>query len=340
MTLKIEIENQKFLEIDFEDAAYITGPNRKQIWEIYRSLYYYFHKNPQLTTNIYGEDEIEILYNDDKLSVRNNNVYFINSRNDIYTQMTYKKGTLLFELLNSLSDDNEIDHEIEQLNNETLKLEIIVQKLLKTYSNNLRAEFEDTSYLELLKNRLIVGYESDGINYPLEFLDTGVLLDEFVNFLEFQLKSLSKTSWVILYDISGFVAPEDEANFILSLKKLTLNYDLKIIYLGNNLENVPLTSGDLEKIIISADEFHQLLPSDELKKSVSMHYPNKYVVTEMNFVNSIRRISQYIGNDEINFIPSKDLVLLKVVNEILGYETSLDPEKYLLSDAETKFLEN
>jgi len=340
MILKIELENQEFLDIDFESAAYITGPNQKQIWKVFRSLYYYFNKNPKLTENIYGENDIELVFDGNNLSVKNNDVFFINNRDSIYDQMAYKKNSLLFELLNGLEEDMNVAHSIENINNENLKLEMVVQNLLSKYSNNLKAEFQDMSYLDLLKNYLLVGYEANNISYPLEFMDTENLLDEFLKFIEFKLKNNGKTTWLILYNLDSFIAPKDKLLFITRVKELIEEYDLKLIYLGNDLSNVPIDKNDLDKIIISANSFHQLLPFDEFLRSIRMHYPNNLDISDDEFVAAIKRISAYIGNDRNLFISNKDLVLLKVVNDILGYGTSFDLKNQLLTNAETEFLKD
>lgn len=340
MILKIELENQRFLDIEFDSAAYITGSNQKQLWKIFRSLYYYFNKNPKLTENIYGENKIELLLDDQPLSEKNNDFYFISDRNSIYNQMIYKKDSLLFELLNSLSDNLEIDRSIEKINDEHLQLEISIQKLLDVHSNNLKAEFHDLTYLDFLKNNLSMGYESNNNSYPLEFMDTEALLDEYLNFLEFKLKDNGRPVWLVLYNLDSFISPDDKYLFLQKIKSFMDEYELKLIYLGNNLRSVPIATSDLEKIVVAAEDFHQMLPCVELLNSVKLHYPNEVNFDENNFTAAIRRIAPLIGSNQKAFISNKDLVLLKIVNDILGYETSFDLNNQLLSKAETEFLKD
>jgi len=340
MILNIELENQKFLDIEFENVVYITGSNREQLWKVFRTLYYYFNKDPKLTTNIYGENSIELKLDGDDLSIKNNDIYFMNNRESIYNEMVYKKDSLLFELLNSSVDDLRINRSIDGMNDKALKLEMIVQELLDQYSNNLRVSFQDITYLDMLKNNLFMGYEADSKNYPLEFMDTGILLDEFLNFLEFKLVNGSHPVWLVLYNLDSFISSKDKYLFITKIQDLMNIYDLKLIYLGNNLNNVPINTDNLDKIIVSADTFHQLLPRDELMKSIRMHYPNEFELSDDEFVKAIQRIIPYVGSKEKVFISMKDLVLLKVVNDILGYETFFDLDTQMPTIAETKFLED
>ncbi|WP_125590559.1 P-loop NTPase family protein [Companilactobacillus jidongensis] len=340
MILKIELENQKFLDIDFDDIVYLTGCNQKNLWKVFRSLYYYFNRTPSLSSNVYGDNNIEISLDDNKVSVKNTDVYFIHDRESIYNQMQYKKGTLLYDNLNSLSDDIEINHIIDELNDDNLKLEIEIQNYLKNYSNNLKVNFGDLNYLDMLKNFLLLNYEEDSLTYPLEFMDTESLLDEFLNFLEFKLKNNGNPTWIVMYNIGNIVSSVDEADFINALKLLMDNYDLKVIFIGNNLVNIPITVTEIGNIVVSAQDFHQLLPVDELFRSVKMRYPNELDIETLEFTECVKRIVSFVGNDEKVHISGKDLVLLKVVNEILNYETSYSLDDHLLTSAETKFLEN
>ena len=340
MILNIELENQKFLELDFEDEIYITGENRQKIWQVFRSLYYYFNKDPKLTTNVYGENKIEITCDDEAVSIKNTLPFFIHNRESIYQQMLYKKDTLLFDFLNSFENDLDIDRSIERLNDELLKIEILLQQHLDNYSNNLQSEFQSFSYADLLKTKLLMGYKERGLDYPLEFMDTELLLDEFLNFLKFRLENTGLPVWLILYNLDSFIAPRDIDYLLIKVKELMKEYDLKLIYLGNSLNNIPLDSSEIDGVVLAADEFNQLLPIDELMESIKLHYPNNFNMSENEITDSLKRIIPFIGIKEKVFISNKDLVLLKIVNDILGYETSYDLSYQLLTGAETKFLED
>lgn len=254
--------------------------------------------------------------------------------------MLYKKDTLLFDFLNSFENDLDIDRSIERLNDELLKIEILLQQHLDNYSNNLQSEFQSFSYADLLKTKLLMGYKERGLDYPLEFMDTELLLDEFLNFLKFRLENTGLPVWLILYNLDSFIAPRDIDYLLIKVKELMKEYDLKLIYLGNSLNNIPLDSSEIDGVVLAADEFNQLLPIDELMESIKLHYPNNFNMSENEITDSLKRIIPFIGIKEKVFISNKDLVLLKVVNDILGYETSYDLKSQSLTGAETKFLED
>src|SRR5699024_12687228 len=113
---------------------------------------------------------------------------------------------------------------------ELLKIEILLQQHLDNYSNNLQSEFQSFSYADLLKTKLLMGYKERGLDYPLEFMDTELLLDEFLNFLKFRLENTGLPVWLILYNLDSFVAPRDIDYLLIKVKELMKEYDLKLIY--------------------------------------------------------------------------------------------------------------
>lgn len=338
MRLKIEIDDQSFFELDFGDIVYISGYNHQNMWKIYRSLYYYFNKSPMLSTNIYGDDNIEISLDDVSPSTKNTQTYFISNRDSIYQQMIYKKGNLLFENLNTLNDSFEITRILEELNDTNTKLSLLVQEHINNYANNLIIDFEDVTYFDVLKYFLKVSYEDSNRTFPLEFMETESLVDELLNLIESSLKKANNDTWIVLYNLDSFVSRSAKKTILNKLKEFTDRFELKVIYLGNSLTDCAITSAETEKIVVAADEFHQLLPIENLSKSIKMRYPNDFPHSTEQLVQSLIQVIPYIGNKENVSLNPRDLVLLKIVNDILGYETSLDYSDQILNSAETKFL--
>lgn len=338
MILKIELTDNHFIQVENDGMLYFTGPNRKMMWQIYRSLFYYFNKTPVLSANIYGANNIDLLIDDEPVSKKNVEFFSISNRESLYNQMVYKKDTLLFQALNQIKDDFEINRIIDKINDERMRISILIQEHLQSYSDSLTIDLKDLSYLELLKNQMIIGYEEDENQYPLEFMDTDVLIDEFLNLLKNHLITATVLTWLVLSNLDSFVSRSAKREIMKAVKQFSQDYDLFVIYLGDTLNSVPIGVDDLEKIVVCATDYHQLLPYEQLRQSISMHYPNEFKYSESDFMAAITRIIPFVGNDREMFLSPKDLVLLKIVNELLNYETSYHYGDQLLTDAETDFL--
>ncbi|MCH4010269.1 CRISPR-associated protein Csn2-St [Companilactobacillus sp.] len=338
MILKIELVDNQYIEIEADKMVYFTGTNRKMLWQIYRSIFYYFNKTPALSANIYGENNIELSVDELPVSKKNISFFSINNRESLYTQMTYKKDTLLFKALNQVSDDFEINRLIDNINDEQMRISLLIQKHLQSYSDSLTIDLRDVNYLELMKSQMFLGYEENSNEYPLEFMDTDDLVDEFLNLLKNHLMNATVPTWLVLSNLDSFIPRKAKREIMRAVKQFSHDYDLLVIYLGDTLNSIDLAADDMEKVVICAKEYHQLLPYDQLIKSVSMRYPNEFKYSPDDFIKSMMRVVPNAGSDQELFLNSKDLVLLKIVNELLNYETSYHFQDQLLTDAEANFL--
>ncbi|MGR3742439.1 CRISPR-associated protein Csn2-St [Companilactobacillus sp. DQM5] len=340
MILKIELEDNQFVDFDFEDILYVSGYNQNLLWKLYRSLYFYFQKAPELTQNIYGDNGIEVLLDNQKISSKHNKVFFIDSRNSIYEEMIYKKGNMIFNIINEINDDISTNRFMEKINDEVYKLNFLIQEKLNVLSDSLTFDIQDINFLELMKNNLEIGYFNNEKSYPLSFMSTDELIDEYLKFLEYELKRTSDTFWVVTYNLSSYLSKNKLKEFINQLKILTKKFSLKVIYIGNDLNDLYLDSEDIRDIVVAADNFEQILPFEELKRSITNNYPNEFELKNEDLVESFRRIVPFIGKTKDVYLSNKDLVLLKVVNHILSLDNIKLLKNDVLTSAETEFLES
>lgn len=340
MRLKIEIEDNQYADFDFEDILFITGKNQNLLWKLYRSLFFYFEKAPMQTKNIYGDDGIEVKISDEKVSVKHNQAYFINSRNSIYEQMIYKKDSMLFDVVNDLNDEKIINRYMEQINDEIYKLNFLVQDKLSVLSDSLQLDIQDANFLDLLKNNLEVSYLEKEKIHPLSFMSTDELIDEYLKFIEYRLSRTANTVWIILYNLNSYISDSKQVEFLNKLRILMNEHALKIIFIDESIENLNLSLDDVGKIVVTINDYEQLLPFDQFKKSIINNYPNELDVKDDQLLESLQRIIPFIGFTKKIYLPDKDLVLLKVVNQILDFKTLEFSKHDQLTSAEAKFLED
>ncbi|GBG94282.1 hypothetical protein LFYK43_07410 [Ligilactobacillus salitolerans] len=339
MNLKVEVENSAFLDVDIKNILYFTGSNQDLLWKFFRSFSHYEERNNELTSNVYGENGIEISLGDQPLSPKNNIFHFIDSRESIYQQMTYHKPSLLFSYLNSFVENNSVSKSIERINDELYKLNFVLQDLSHQFSDSLNIDLKDIDYLSLLKNNLQLGYLESDKFLPLEFMNTDELVDEYLNLIRKSLAENSNTHWIILYNLDNYISKKKSSELVDKLKELSQSSNLKIIYINNNLNALKLDPTDIEKIVVVSKESTQLPPYDLLLNSFKLHYPNSLLISDQDFVDSICRIVPFIGNKgEDVYLTGKDLVLLKIANILFDYETSFDQKYISLTTSEVEFL--
>ncbi|NVY96868.1 hypothetical protein HU830_06860 [Lactobacillus sp. DCY120] len=338
MRLEIEYENSQFLDVDLEDILYIIGPNTTRIWQLYRSLYYYNAKVTAPVTDSYGENGIELRLEGEAIKPKQQLFYFIHSRNDIYQQMIYHKPALLFNWLNSLQNDAQVVEQIERLNTELDRLSLYLQQDLNRMSNNLQLDFKDLNYLDLLKNNLLLKYWEQKQELPLEFMSTEELLDEYLKLLQVQIQNRAQPTWLVLYNLESYLAPQQQRLLLEKLQRLTQVSNLKVLYLAANLNNLSFEPDDWEKVVLVNKLFTQLPPASVLRQSLELHYPSgcTWSLAELN--SSLQRVLPLVGTKNSVYLRNRDLVLLKLMSDLLGVETSIDLQDDSLTSAETQFL--
>jgi hypothetical protein len=115
---------------------------------------------------------------------------------------------------------------------------------------------------------------------------------------------------------------------------------LSIIIISDSYIDLNYTIEDVEKTILIFDEIQQLPEFQTVKKSIEMHYPCDYENSDQSLVNALFRIMPFVGeyNNTI-YLRNKDMVVLKVVNEILGfYELHNKNCVEILNETELHFL--
>ncbi|UQS82623.1 hypothetical protein MOO45_02970 [Bombilactobacillus folatiphilus] len=338
MNLKLEYHDGKYIDVDLDQFLYFTGPNKKLLWQVFRSFYYYQQKVREDLANIYGDNGIEIYLNQEKLVSAHNHFYFINSRNAIYQQLKYQKASLLFNFLNQQSNEPDIVQHIERLNNELYQLTFVLQDYVDSFANSLQVDLEDLNYLQLLKDHLTLGYQEDQQMTPLELMSTDELVDEYVNLLRLFAQDNSDNCWLILYNLPSYLSQSKIHELLQGLKEITQTTNLKVIYIANDLKAVNLTQEDIENIVLVHDQAEQLPNYDTLHETLAQHYPNEMKITDCRLLSILQNILPLVGYPKKVDLAPQDLILLKVMNELSGYETSFNSDDFSLTSAEISFL--
>lgn len=340
MNLKIEYQDQQFVEADLDQIIYFVGPNHDMLWKIFRSFYFYRQKLDVSEANIYGENGIELLIDDHLIDLKHNHFYFINSRQAIYQQIVYHKPSLLFDYLNQKENEVAVTQHLEHINNELYQLSFLLQDYVDDFADSLQVDLKDLSYLELLKNNLVVGYQENQVMTPIELMSTDELVDEYLNLIATVAQRTADKTWLIMYNPASYLSTGKIGELVSKLKQVMLQTNLKVIYIANDFRGIRLDSADIHKTILVGPHIEQLPPFDVVVKSLKNHYPNMLDLSDQQILKSLTQLLPLIGSKREVALSSKDLVLLKIINDLLDYETSFNLEDYLLTDAEISFLKN
>lgn len=152
-------------------------------------------------------------------------------------------------------------------------------------------------------------------------------------------------TWLWISNPNAFMSKKIFCIFIKSLKTISRKTNLlKVFVLSEDYLELNYQEIDIESTILLYEEQQQLPEFSILKSSLDRHYPDELNQKDEDIISQLFRVFSFIGRskkyDENVYLRDKDVVLLKVVDELLGYE---HPIKYQhgfedLTELEKKFL--
>lgn len=331
MNVKLEYEESKFIEFDAGRITYFFGANHEMKWKLYRGLKRFSTGKSlsDLEENIYGDDGINICIDDRMMKSRELPIYFLDCRASFLEQFQLLKGSLMQEYLEGFEGDFETNKRIEKINDGLLNLEILLQKTVQSEFQHIVPMIREMNYGDIKKYLLELAFFEEETLYPVEMMDIGKLIDEYCQLLKMQLEKTQLESWVWISNPNSFIAKSKFCDFIDRLKCIGDSTGLlKIFILSEDYLSLPYSYDDTSSTIVFYEEYQQIPEFSFLKESIQRNYPDESFGSDELLLDSFYRILPYIGWDESIqgkiYLKSKDMVLLKVVSQLLGSKISYD----------------
>jgi hypothetical protein len=343
--MKIEIEDNKYIELDEQPRLFFYGSDQKMQQKLIRSLKRFSTKkvlNP-LEEVVYGENGIEIYRNDQLLNPKSIDMYFLQDSSSIFSEIDFTKNSLMGNYLKILSEEIEVSVQLEEIKNHMLQMENIFNKKISGISNNVSLNLRDLTFEDLLKNHLFLSFSDKKHEYPLEMLDSNELIDEYTQLLSSRIAHGPKETWVVLINPESFLSPENVAILLKRLGEISDETNvLRTIIIANRAIDTYYSTADVPCTIVLADDAFQMPEFDDFRRDIENHYPNQITLSDEELCQSFYNVVSDIGINAMNVgIRSSDMVLLKVIDEILGFtDLSFTVRSDNISEAEKSYLLN
>lgn len=341
--MRIEIEDNKFIDFDEMSRLFFYGQNQKIAQKLVRSLKRFANKKVlnDLESLVYGENGIEIYREGQRLNAKNIDFYFLQDNYSIYQAVSFEKKSLMTDFLSTLAENVRINAELEEINNHLLKIELLFNEQLQQISNNVSSNLADLSFDNLLKNHLFLSYAVANQDFPLEMMDANEFVDEYLALIEKKFEQQPKETWIILVNPASFLTSERLQVLLDGLSALTEKTGLLHTFI---ISQQPLefdhSLDDVPRTILLADDVYQMPDFDSFRKSIEKHYPTTLKLADEVLCENFYEIVSSIGSK--TKLPGKshqNMVLLKVINEILGIDnSSFSSNIEELSDLELAYL--
>lgn len=317
--VRIEYENSKYLEFERCHINTLVGYNQNLKWKVIRSLRR-FDEGKRLSSLeevIYGDDGLNILIDDKKMTNKSLNILFITSSEEMNSELMTTKGSLMYSYLINQLSHNDIQHQYEKIVNEYISLEVKFEEIInKSELDHLTMNLAVPNLEEIIKKATITGMVEQS-TYPIHLMNASQLVRTYLHLLKLKLKSDSTQTLIVLRHLSEFLDMRSISLLMNSLRQLAEQYRHLMILNINDLETLSIEGFNTEEIIFAGAEFEQFPPFDVLKQSIYLHYPKEYKGTDEELKADLEVILPTI-NAKNPMNHSVDMVLSDVVVDLLN----------------------
>lgn len=342
---RVQIQS-KIGNFDFtmNDCLVFTGCNHQTKETIYKLI----NRNFESTTysiieeDTLGEEGIKLLINDKVITSRKLKYISIESINDLMNQFNIEKKNLLDQIMISILSDFEFSEIFEELGDLLLKVESKLNYKLREILPNIELEF-DTFNSEILyrkfSNLIWTKNEHEQLKY---FLDHEIFIDNFCRLLETYIEQTGEHVCIQIKYPDVFLSEKNMELFMRRLIDINKKYKKIFLFVYHYQKCVDFGIENFTSIALCTSIIQQLPEFEFYRNSIERYYPIELKIGDGELYSRTINILPYAGNklDYKNLISSRDMVLLKLLNQLLDLdvfeETSLDgltkyEQLYLLS---------
>ncbi|RAN66155.1 CRISPR-associated protein Csn2-St [Dolosigranulum pigrum] len=342
--MKVELTSDQLHFIaDIDDILVVVGSNRM----IKDQLFYHMRKMKVTScytdeeTKFYGVAGIQFKIDDKKINASKQRIYTINGRQDIEGLFTLdKKGLIFNELLREV-EDIDLVRQLDRVNDQLMRVEQGINQKLDTALYNLELK---TFEWPTLFGKFAELKFSDAAGYvSLDSQTSGQLLNQWLISVEKFVKDQGQAIWLVIRYPETYLEINDYLSFIEKVRVIAQETKLlKIIVIHyRQLENNIYSSEFIDKTVLAMNRFEQLPELEYFRDNVQKYYPDEMTDTDNMLTQRFYRISHIIGETEIyknSTIFTKDMILLKVLGDIVEMPVTFETSDETLSALETAFL--
>ncbi|MGX7197608.1 CRISPR-associated protein Csn2-St [Enterococcus olivae] len=346
MEIEIEYEFGKFLKFGGDEITYILGANHEVKWKLYRGLKRFSTgKNlSELEENVYGDDGIVIRCNGKQMKSRNLPMYFLDCRESFLEQYRYSRGSMMKNYVDSLENNYALTKQIDVINDEILKFEVELQDNFSATTERIITVMKPINYANVIKYFLELSFYENSVLYPIEMMDISMMLDDYCTLINNEIERTNKKTWIWINNPNSFISKDIFPVFIKNLKAIAEKTGLLHIFImSEDYIDFTYSVSDISNTVVVYDDYQQLPDFDLLIESILRYYPDETKLDHNKILQALYRVFPYVGwkwNTSGVYLKAKDMVLLKVVIQLLGCSSTLycTEEEQSLSVLEQKFL--
>lgn len=333
------------LEINFGAFTQVVGQNQQLKYYIWQLLIWYFDgkKYREEDLALFNQAEPEISDGNQPIKRNTFKIISISDIQELLEQMTYKKGTVSFDFMRQKLNDINIMTDIDDMNDRlsSISSKINDKLALSIQDINYHTESIDFNAEQLLLKNFIPFFEFQHQNISFEFVDNEGKILFFLEMLEEALTTTTGKILLVLKNMDDYLT---YPSFILAcqkLERLCMKFPyFQVIIFPSNEGYLYARQNNIEYVNIISDYVAHYYQFDFLFNRFIEQYPTNQLPTKADFLSSIQKISSYLFSKEIEYVSlsNKDLVTIKILNNLYQYDKKINYPILDSSPLEIKFL--
>lgn len=334
------------LDINFGQFTQIVGQNQQIKYYLWQLLMWYFDgkKYTEEDLSLFNQAEPQIESDGAPLKRNSYKIISISTVQDIIEQMTYKKGTISFDFMKQRLNTVDVMFDIDEINDQLMNIANKINRTLNLSIDDVTYQTENIDFNaeQLLLKSFKPYFQFKNQNISFEFVDNESKLLFFLEMIEEKLKSNSEKYLLVLKNLDDFLNYSSFVTICQKLEQLCLNYpSFYVIIFPSSEGYLYARRENIEFINIVSDYINHYYDFDFLFGRFVEQYPTNQIPSEDDFIFSIQKISGYLFSKEIEYmsLSTKDLVTIKILNNLYQYDKKLNYPLSQPNPLEIKFLQ-
>lgn len=343
--MQMEIRNiHESYEFDLYDYLIFVGSNQACKQRIFSLLERYFASANynEMEEEYFGDNGIEVSIEGKKIKVNSCLSLSLSSLDDLLLQFKLTKKSLLYSSLCGLGQDLEISQQMVHINDELLKLEAMIEDKQSCISKNIGYQIYDLTFEDIIGKLITISHIQNNREIPSYLVEGEDIIDGYLRLVERYLSFTGKPVWIAINNPESFLTKRGIDKLILGLKRMAKMTKQLYFFVFHKKNPEWYSSEDISHVVICARQVQQLPDIEIVQQSIERNYPGNRVFEQNDLVDALYRICGEIGKKSFGGISNlnRDLVLLKVLNELFEEEVQFEISDSELSAMEVTFLLN
>lgn len=335
------------LDINFGQFTQIIGQNQQLKYYMWQLLMWYFDgkKYSEEDLSLFNQEEPEILSDGKVLKRKDFKVISISDIQDLLEQMSYKKGTVVFDFMKLKLDTIDVMTEVDGINDRLDRISLTVNQNLDLSIDNVTYHTESclVTSEQLLSKYFQPYFNYQEKNIAFEFVNNETKVMFLLKMIKEKLKNDTGNILLVFKNMDDYLDYSSFIRICESITQITSEFpNFYCTIFPSNESYLYVTKETIESVTIVSDYIESLYDLDFMYERFVGRYPSNNIPTKKEFLILLQKNASYLFSDQITYVSLgiSDMVAIKILNSLYQYDKKLSYPIPLVDPLEISFLKD